>query len=92
MAFMHTAEAWRTLFENWPEAIPRQGILITSFNESIPFRDFLISGSIVLVERETPDSLGARKVMVAYDAISAVKITNPMDLARFQVMGFQAPF
>jgi len=89
---MHTAEAWRTLFENWPEAIPRQGILITSFNESIPFRDFLISGSIVLVERETPDSLGARKVMVAYDAIAAVKITNPMDLARFQVMGFQAPF
>jgi hypothetical protein len=89
---MHTAEAWRTLFENWPEAIPRQGILITSFNESIPFRDFLISGSIVLVERETPDSLGARKVMVAYDGISAVKITSPMDLARFQVMGFQAPF
>lgn len=89
---MHTAEAWRTLFENWPEAIPRQGILITSFGESIPFRDFLISGSILLVERETPDSLGARKVMVAYDAVSAVKITNPMDLARFQVMGFQAPF
>jgi hypothetical protein len=89
---MHAAEAWRTLFENWPEAIPRQGILITSFNESIPFRDFLISGSIVLVERETPDSLGARKVMIAYDAIAAVKITNPMDLARFQVMGFQAPF
>jgi len=89
---MHSAEAWRTLFENWPEAIPRQGILVTSFNESIPFRDFLISGSIVLVERETPDAVGARKVMVAYDAIAAVKITNPMDLARFQVMGFQAPF
>ncbi|HUQ71227.1 MAG TPA: hypothetical protein VM165_16995 [Planctomycetaceae bacterium] len=88
---MHTAEAWRTLFENWPEAIPRQGILVMS-NESIPFRDFLISGSIVLVERETPDSQGARKVMVAYEAIAAVKITSPMDLARFQVMGFQAPF
>jgi hypothetical protein len=89
---MHSAEAWRTLFENWPEAIPRQGILVTAFNESIPFKDFLISGSIVLVERETPDGSGARKVMVAYDAIAAVKITNPMDLARFQVMGFQAPF
>ena len=88
---MHTAEAWRTLFENWPEAIPRQGILVLS-SESIPFRDFLISGSIVLVERETPDSQGARKVMVAYEAIAAVKITSPMDLARFQVMGFQAPF
>ncbi|MDZ4683564.1 MAG: hypothetical protein SH850_00655 [Planctomycetaceae bacterium] len=89
---MHTAEAWRTLFENWPEAIPRQGILVTSYNDTIPFRDFLISGSIVLVERETPDSQGARKVMIAYDNIAAVKITSPMDLARFQVMGFQAPF
>jgi hypothetical protein len=89
---MHTAEAWRTLFENWPEAIPRQGVLVTALNESIPFRDFLISGSIVLIERETPDSHGARKVLVAYDAIAAVKITSPLELARFQVMGFQAPF
>lgn len=89
---MHTAEAWRTLFENWPETIPRQGILVTTYAETIPFRDFLISGAILLVERETPDSLGARKVMVAYDGIAAVKIANPMDLARFQVMGFQAPF
>ncbi len=89
---MHTAEAWRTLFENWPETIPRAGLLVTSFNETIEFRDFLISGSIVLIERSVPDSQGARKVMVAYDAILAVKITSPMDLARFQVMGFQSPF
>lgn len=89
---MQTAEAWRTLFENWPESIPRQGLLVTSFNETIPFRDFLISGSIVLIERETPDSQGARKVLVAYSAILALKIANPMELARFQVMGFQPPF
>lgn len=28
----------------------------------------------------------------AHHAISAVKITDPIDLARFQVMGFQSPF
>lgn len=89
---MHTAEAWRTLFENWPDSIPRTGLLVTSFGESIEFKDFLISGAIVLVERNVPDSQGARKVMVAYDAILAVKITSPMDLARYQVMGFQPPF
>ncbi len=89
---MHSADAWRSLFENWPASIPRGGIMITSYGESIPFKDFLISGSIVLIERETPDSLGARKVMVAYDGIAALKITNPMELARFQVMGFQSPF
>ena len=89
---MHSAEAWRSLFENWPESIPRSGMLVTSFGETIGFKDFLISGSILLIERETPDSLGARKVMIAYDGIAAVKLTTPMELARFQVMGFQNPF
>ena len=89
---METAEAWRAIFENWPEVIPREGILVTKFQESIPFSNFLISGGILLLERDKPDSIGARKVMVAYDAISAVKLTTPMELARFQVMGFQPPF
>lgn len=89
---MHSAEAWRTLFENWPESIPRAGLLVTSFGETIEFKDFLISGSIVLIERSVPDSQGARKVMISYEAILAVKITSPMELARFQVMGFQPPF
>lgn len=89
---MHTAEAWRTLFENWPDSIPRSGLLVTSFNETIEFKDFLISGSILFVERNTPDSQGARKVMIAYDAILAIKFTSPLELSRFQVMGFQPPF
>lgn len=89
---MHTAEAWRALFENWPQAIPRTGMLVTSFGETIAFRDFLISGTMLLIERETPDSVGARKVIVTYDGILGVKLTNPMELARFQVMGFQSPF
>jgi hypothetical protein len=89
---MHAAEGWRSLFENWPETIPHQGLVVTNFGEQIPFVDFLISGSVLLLERNIPDSYGARKVMLAYDAISAVKITDPIDLARFQVMGFQSPF
>ena len=88
---MHSAEAWRSLFENWPESIPRAGILVTSYAETVPFKDFLISGNILLVERETPDSLGARKVLITYDNIAAVKIASPMELARFGVMGFQSP-
>lgn len=88
---MNASESWRALFENWPGAMPREGLLVTTFQEQIPFRDFLISGGILLVERDKPDSAGARKVMVAYEAISAVKLTTPMELARFQVMGFQAP-
>ena len=89
---MESSESWRALFENWPDSIPRKGLLITNFQETIPFVDFMISGAILLVERDKPDTFGARKVMVTYDAVSAVKITSPMELARFQVMGFQAPF
>lgn len=89
---METADSWRALFENWPESIPREGLLVTSFQETIPFTGFLVSAGILLVERDKPDTYGARKVMVAFEAISAVKITSPMELSRFQVMGFQAPF
>jgi hypothetical protein len=65
--------------------------VITIFNESIPFVGFLLSGGIILLERDKPDTLGARKVMLSYDAIAAVKITDVIDLVRFQVMGFQPP-
>ena len=88
---MESAEAWRSLFENWPASVPRRGVLITTFQESIPFIGYMISGGILLLDRDKPDSQGARKVMVAYSAISAVKITDVIEMARFQVMGFQPP-
>lgn len=86
-----TSDAWRTLFENWPPAISRSALLVTTYGETIPFREFLVSPSILLIERDVPDSLGARKVMLTYASIAAVKIPSPMELSRFQVMGFQAP-
>ena len=89
---MEAGEAWRNLFENWPESIPRQGVVVTTFGESINFINFLISGGLLLVERDKPDSVGARKVVLSYDSLSAVKLASTMELARFQVMGFQAPF
>jgi len=88
---MSDSESWRAIFENWPESIPRQGIVVTTYQESIPFINYLISGGVVLLERDTPDSQGARKVMLSYEGINAVKITAPMELSRFQVMGFQPP-
>jgi len=89
---MNSGECWRAIFENWPESIPREGLLVTTFDEHIPFNSFLISGGVLLVQRDKPDSYGSRKVMVAYDAISAVKITSTLEMARYQAMGFQAPF
>lgn len=88
---MQSQEHWRTVFESWPESIPRKGIVVTTQGESIPFIGYLLSEGILLLDRESPDSLGARKVLLPYGSIAALKITTPMELARFQVMGFQAP-
>jgi hypothetical protein len=79
------------MFENWPASVPRRGLVITIFNESIPFVSYMMSGGILLLERDRPDTMGARKVMIAYDAISAVKITDVVELANFQALGFQPP-
>ena len=89
---METAAAWRGLFENWPQSIPREGLVVTSFQEQIPFKDFLVSGGVVLVERDKPDSMGGRKVMIAYEHVSAVKLTSPVELSQYEAMGFQRPF
>ena len=88
---MNTGEYWRAMFENWPSSVPRRGLVITTFNESIAFVNYMMSGGILLLERDRPDTVGARKVMIAYDAISAVKITDVVELANFQALGFQPP-
>ena len=88
---METAEFWRSLFENWPEVIQRRGAVVAKHGESIPFVNFLISGGLLLLERDGPDASGARKVIVAYDSIAAIKLSTAVDLAQFQTMGFQPP-
>ena len=82
---------WRSLFEHWPASLPKHGTLVTSFGESIAFTGFLLSGGVMIVERERPDTAGARKVIVAYSAILAVKLSDPGELTRYQVLGFQPP-
>jgi len=58
--------------------------------ESIPFVNYLVAGSLMILERDKPDTLGARKVIIGYDSIAAVKLPSPLELVKFQVMGFQA--
>ncbi len=86
---MDSADSWRQLFCEWPESLPRQGIIVTTYTETIPFVNFLIAGGVLLAERDRPDGSGARKVMIAFGAIAAVKFTSPMDLDQYKVMGFE---
>ena len=84
-------EHWRNLFENWPDIINKKGHLITTQGESVPFVGFALSGGLLLLERDGPDSSGARKAIVAYSQISMIKLAHPGELAQFQPMGFRNP-
>ncbi|MDB5385722.1 MAG: hypothetical protein JWM11_1368 [Planctomycetaceae bacterium] len=86
---MDQSECWHDLFMNWAPKIPRQGILVTAAQETIPFINFMTSRGVLLVERDRPDGNGARKVMVAYSAILAVKLTTTLDLPEYRPMGFE---
>lgn len=86
---METVEFWRSLFENWPDVIQRRGAVVTKHGESIPFVNFMISGGLLLIERDGPDATGTRKIIVAYEAISMIKLTSAAEMSLFQSMGFQ---
>jgi hypothetical protein len=88
---MDSATTWRELFENWPPSIPRKGVVVTKFGENVPFVMYLLRPGMILLERDKPDTIGGRKVMLAYDQIAAVKIVDPLELIRFQAFGFAPP-
>jgi hypothetical protein len=86
-----SADAWRECFQHWPSELDRRGVLVTTFNEQIPFESFITSDDMLLVERRAPDTLGARVVLVAYQNIQALKIIEVVKLRAFQALGFSPP-
>lgn len=79
----------RRIFSEWPASIPRTGLIVTTFGESIQFVSYMISGDLILIERKTPDAQGSRRVIMSFDSIVAVKILDAIEMARFTAMGFQ---
>lgn len=88
---MDVAQYWIQVFRSWPNGYPRQGLIVTSFQETIPFSNFMVSDGILLVERDKPDAVGARKAMIAMSAIVAVKLIDTFELSRFKAFGFEGP-
>jgi hypothetical protein len=83
-----THSVWREFFLNWPVSLPRRGVVLSTLNEATPFKSFLTTDSVVLLERTNPDPLGTRFVMLSYDAIHAVKFTDPLKESVFTAAGF----
>jgi hypothetical protein len=84
---MDNDDDWRAIFEHWPADLPRQGILTTA-QDSFGFSDFLVSRGLLLVERDRPDAVGSRKVMLSYRSILSLKLSDPGPISRYQSLGF----
>jgi hypothetical protein len=80
---------WKDFFCKWPDVMPRRGVLVTSFGEQVPFAGFMTSETFLLVERQTPDTLGARMLVFAYEEIAALKIVEVVKPKLFSSLGFE---
>ena len=83
------AHVWKQYFAAWPEDLPRRGVLVTNFAEQIPFQGFMTSDALVLLERNAPDALGARFVMIPYQGIQALKIVDVAKPKALNALGFE---
>lgn len=82
------AESWRNVFANWPQGFKRKGVLQPAFDENIAFVDFVISDEMLVLERATPDNVGARRVMVPFVDIAALKFVEPLKTEQFLEAGY----
>jgi hypothetical protein len=85
---MEAATAWRDYFAAWPKDLPRRGVLVVTFGEQIPFEGFLTTDNLLLVERRTPDSIGARKVIVPFGQVQAIKLIDVVTVKALRAAGF----
>lgn len=84
-----SAGAWKDFLRNWPDELPRRGLLITTFDEQISFADFLTNENFLLIQRVTPDAMGARTVVLCFDKVAALKITEVIKPKTFRAIGFE---
>ena len=79
---------WQQTFLNWPASISRRGVLTTVLGEHIPFKGFMTTDKLLLLERSNPDTLGARFIVLEYRAVNALKYIDPLKAENFKELGF----
>ncbi len=84
-----STEIWREVFTSWPESIPKRGLVVSTLNETIPFKSFFLKGDTVLLERTNPDPVGTRFIVLAFDAIHMLKLTEPFKESALHAAGYK---
>lgn len=77
------------VFEGWPGGLPRRGVVVTTLNEQIPFSDFRVAEDAVYVVRTTPDAIGSRSVILAWESIAALKFVDEVRPKVMAELGFE---
>ena len=86
---MSTVNTWLDLFRGWPAEMPRRGVLVVAFGEQIPFSGFSVGAAFLLIERQSPDTVGTRMILLPYDNILGLKIVDVVKPKAFQPLGFE---
>jgi hypothetical protein len=89
---MTSMSVWKSFFNNWPAGIQRRGVLISTLNEPMPFKGFMIKDDVLLLDRANPDSMGARYILINFDTINCVKLIDPLKESIFTAAGFLGKF
>ena len=85
---MSSSQNWKSFFTHWPGAIAQRGLIITSLNDSVPFKNFWLKDELLLLERTNPDALGGRFILLSFDVINSVKFTDPLRESTIKTAGF----
>lgn len=80
-----------SVLTTWPSKLPRRGVAGTMLGEQIVFSNFSIGHGCVLLQRATPDSMGGREVILPFDQVAVVKLTESLEQKMRQEMGFESP-
>lgn len=89
---MSNAADWKSLFTDWPAAVPKRGIVTNALNEPMPFKGYMIRGDMLLLERTNPDAMGGRFILINFAAIDSVKLIDPIKEADMAAAGFEGKF
>jgi hypothetical protein len=89
---MSNTADWKSLFANWPAAVPQRGIVTNTLNEPMPFKGFMMQGDMLLLERTNPDAMGGRFILLNFEGIDSVKLIDPIKETDMIAAGFEGKF
>jgi hypothetical protein len=81
----------KSVLTTWPAKLPRRGVIGTVLGEQVVFADFSTGHGCVLLQRATPDSMGGREVILPFEQVALIKLTEAQDANMHQEMGFETP-